>query len=525
MGIPPDPNQTVDAPGAGSLATVAYRCSCGMDVLVASGGEGVCDSCGRKVDLGGLNASQTVSFCAERDHDTGFQLADGPDRSGESLSHFRLMSKLGYGGMGAVYRALDESLQRFVAVKVIRSADEGQGISNKLVNRLLDEAVLQARLNHPNVVTIYYVGRDGKEPFFAMELLPGPTLSQMIDDGPLAYGEVVRYARQICSALAQATRLGLVHGDIKPGNLIMAGDGIVKLSDFGLAKTKQSGPSKGVSGTLNYMAPELSDDGEPSAQSDMYSLGVTLFELTFGRRPYAIFGTTLREQLESQRNAAIDFPTKWPATLPLRWRDVLQRLLAQDPADRYASYEELDEDLVRHAPVGFTTAGLLSRSMALATDYALLGLLMLPFIVPWQLSSTALADRNFPEFFRTYATQFALLPFFTPLVPALATWFEWIGWRSPGRYLFQLRVVDAHGLRLERKKRVLRSVMRNITIWIASLTPVALVMGFDFAAIILSPVDELILLINTIPVLGPTRRAIHDRLFGSHVILATRDSK
>ena len=144
--------------------TVAYRCSCGADVLLEAGGKAICRDCQRQITLNGFDATQTVSFCAELDDEAAFHLADDADRSGESLGHFKLISRLGHGGMGAVYRALDESLQRFVAVKVIRSDEDDENRSSKLVSRLLDEAVAQARLNHPNVVTIYYVGRQGEDP-------------------------------------------------------------------------------------------------------------------------------------------------------------------------------------------------------------------------------------------------------------------------------------------------------------------------------------------------------------------------
>ncbi len=499
---------------------VAYRCSCGADVLLPAGGRGSCDICSRIITLTGLDATQTVSFCAEIESDTSFQLSDGVDRSGESLGHFRLMSKLGYGGMGAVYRALDESLQRFVAVKVIRSGEEDGSKSSKLVNRLLDEAVAQARLNHPNVITIYYVGRDGEEPFFAMELLPGPTLGQLVEDNSLTYADVIHYARQIISALSQANRLGLVHGDIKPGNLILAGDRTVKLGDFGLAKTEHSGPSKGISGTLNYMAPELANGGQPSAQSDMYSLGVTLFEMTFGRRPFPIFGTTLREQLHSHRAAAIEFPEKWPAGIPLRWRDVLQRLLQTDPDERFATYEELDASLRDHEPVGVTSAGLLNRGLALVVDFALVGLLMLPFALPVELAALA-AFTDLPPSVLNFTERFKLLSLLAPIVPLAAAWAEWRGWRTLGRYLFQLRLVDHHGLKLDRKKRAIRSVIRYAPLWSWSFSIAALALGFDMAVVLLAPLDDIIILINTIPVLGPKKLALHDRLVGSRIVLDT----
>lgn len=511
-----DADETTDA-----QRTVAYRCTCGADVLLEVGGNGTCSVCNRRITLNGLDATQTVSFCAEVEHETTFQLSDGLDRSDESLGHFRLMSKLGHGGMGAVYRALDESLQRFVAVKVMRSNEEGGSSSSKRVARFLDEAVAQARLNHPNVVTIYYVGREGEEPFFAMELLPGPNLGQVIEQEPIPYEDVIHYALQITSALGQASRLGLVHGDIKPGNLILAGERTVKLGDFGLAKTEQSGPTTGISGTLSYMAPELAEGAEASAQSDMYSLGITLFELTFGRRPYAIFGTTLREQLHSQRAAEVEFPEKWPASVPERWRAVLERLLERDPANRFADYEELESVLKQHAPVGVTSAGILNRSLALMVDYSLMGILMLPLVIPGQLAAQVSINDNIPDVLRELFDRFGLLSVLAPVVPALALWAEWRGWRTPGRYLFQLRLVDEHGLLLDRKKRALRNLMRNASIWISSITVAVMAMGFSFAAILLAPVDEIILLVNMIPVLGPRRLAVHDRLVGSRVVLDT----
>ncbi|MCA9181716.1 MAG: protein kinase, partial [Planctomycetales bacterium] len=454
-----------------------YRCSCGAKVRLPEGGEGNCGRCGRFLALRGLNAIQTVSFCADVGSGTSFHIDDGPDRSGQELGHFRLLSKLGYGGMGAVYRALDESLQRFVAVKVMRASELDSDYSAKYVTRLLDEAVSQARLNHPNVVTVYYVGRDGEEPFFAMELLPGPTLGMLIKDGPLHFDDVIRYASQVVSALSHASKHGLVHGDIKPGNLILAEDGILKLSDFGLAKTEQTSPSTGISGTLSYMAPELAGKGEPSDQSDMYSLGVTLFELTFGKRPYAIAGTTLREQLKSHRGVQVEFPEKWPKSVPIQWRDLLSRLMSKDPAERYPNYDMLERDLRALAPVGVTDAGLLVRSVAFAIDLSFWGiwlaLLMLPAMFEAEISEfirgfQAPGDSRLSYYLGVLQSRLALAGIFAPLVPALASWVEWRGWRTFGRYLFQLRIVDAHGLRLGRRKRFFRSIMRYATLWGAS---------------------------------------------------------
>ncbi|MEZ6137691.1 MAG: protein kinase [Pirellulaceae bacterium] len=499
---------------------VNYLCSCGGEVQLPVRGAGTCGKCGRRVSLEGLDPTQTVSFCGEQGSGTSFHLTDGPDRSGEQLGHFRLLSKLGFGGMGAVYRAQDESLQRFVAVKVIRTQTGDGSAPRKQVTRLLDEAVAQARLNHPNVVTIYYVGRNSDDPFFAMELLPGPTLAYQIRHEPLTYRKIIMFARQVVSALRQASVLGLVHGDIKPSNLILADENTVKLSDFGLAVTGTTSPVQGISGTLNYMAPELSSGSDPSDQSDMYALGVTLFELTFGRRPYTLSGTTLREKISSQQGSEVEFPEKWPRSIPERWKLVLERLMARQPADRYADYDELANELEKLAPVGVTSAGLLNRGLAWGVDLLLQSTLMLPFTLVAALSSTQ--GISLPPVLSNITHNFAWLGLLAPIVPAAFTWTEWRGWRTFGRYLFQLRVADEHGLWLGRRRRVLRSMIRNLPIWASALGTMIISLGWNEIAIILMPLDDLVLLVNIIPILGPRRLAVHDRLLRSHVVLDTR---
>jgi len=502
---------------------VTFRCSCGGELKIPENGEGRCELCGRHISLHGLEAALTVSICQELGSGVSFQTEDHSDRSGEELGHFRLISKLGFGGMGSVYRALDESLQRFVAVKVMRGQDEGGQASLKEINRLLDEAVAQARLNHPNIVTIYYVGRKEEEPFLAMELLPGPTLATLVRQGPLAYADIIHYAQQIVAALSHASRMGLVHGDIKPGNLILAGDQVVKLSDFGLAKLKHAQLTEGISGTLSYMAPELTEGATPTDQADMYSLGVTLFEFTFGKRPYALKGETLTEQLNNRESARLDFPAKLPRSVPRPWMDVLQRLMATDPAQRYPDYECLQQDLGRIAPVGVTSAGLLNRSLAWLVDLAWPMLIMIPMILPGMLvDQSSVGGFNLPGWIMKIADQFRLFGLFSPLVPIVITYFEWRGWTTFGHYLFQLRLVDEHGLRLERRRRLVRSLLRNAPIWIFSLTSVLTTLGSPLMATIAAPIDDIIVLLNTVPVLGPRRLALHDRLITSRVVLDTK---
>ncbi len=503
---------------------VTFRCSCGGEMKIPENGEGICAQCERHVNLQNVGVSATVSFCQEPGSGQSFQTLDTHDRSGEALGHFRLVSRIGFGGMGSVYSALDESLQRYVAVKVMRSPEESGSHSLKEINRLLDEAVAQARLNHPNVVTIYYVGRKEQEPFLAMELLPGPTLATQVRQGPIDFATIVHYAQQVVSALAHASKMGLVHGDIKPGNLILADQGTVKLSDFGLAKSKHADMSEGISGTLSYMAPELAQGAPLSDQSDMYSLGVTLYELTFGKRPYDLQGVTIREQLDSQDSVQIELPTKLPSSVPRQWGDVMQKLMSKSPKDRYPDYESLQRELNRVAPVGFTSAGLFSRSLAWMVDLSWPMLLMLPMILPsliYEGQITGSRDR-LPEWISNVGEQFRWFALLSPLVPLVITYFEGRGWPTFGHYLFQLRLVDQHGLRLDDRRRLLRSLIRNAPIWLFSIGAVLNTLGFSLLATLMSPVDDIVFLINTIPVLGRKRLAMHDRLVSSRVVLDTK---
>ena len=303
----------------------------------------------------------------------------------------------------------------------------------------------------------------------------------------------------------------LTAAEIIDDDLILADDRTVKLSDFGLAKTERSEPSKGISGTITYMAPELSTGAPPTEASDMYSLGVTLFELTFGRRPFAVTGTTLREQITSHRKAEIAFPEKWPSTVPEQFRSVLSRMLAPAAQDRYRNFDELNAVLDDYAPVGVTPASLLSRAFALAVDYTLLIVLIFPFMALERFAGVS-----------SIPAELRWLSLLVILVPIVATWFESNGWRTLGRYLLQLRLVDNHGLLLGRRKLVWRSLIRNTPIWITAFTVMCVGMNFDTLATLISPVDELIMLIDVIPALGPRRLALHDQLVGSRVVLDAR---
>ena len=206
---------------------------------------------------------------------------------GKRLGKYLLKTKLGQGGMGTVYLAIDTRLKRNVALKVLpkeMAADEAA------VKRFLREARVAARLNHPNVVAVYDVDRQRGFCFLVMELVDGRTASELLREGPLSWTEATRLVADACRGLVAAHEAGLVHRDIKPSNIMRTNDGLVKLADFGLAKVMDDpGPAKNpltqsgtILGTPHYMSPEQCR-GEPvDARSDLYSLGATYYTLLAG---------------------------------------------------------------------------------------------------------------------------------------------------------------------------------------------------------------------------------------------------
>ena len=213
---------------------------------------------------------------------------------GQMLGHYRIVSKLGEGGMGKVYRAHDERLHRDVALKLLTGDVAG---SMNCRERVLAEARAAAILNHPGIATVYEVGEEGDHVFIVMELVQGETLRQRLTIGPLEPRALVRIGAQIAEGLEVAHTRGIIHGDIKPQNILIQSDGRVKLFDFGIARQIATDtatltrsavglaelPPGLIAGTLAYMAPEVLRGDPSDTRSDLYSLGVVLFELASGR--------------------------------------------------------------------------------------------------------------------------------------------------------------------------------------------------------------------------------------------------
>jgi TolB-like protein/tRNA A-37 threonylcarbamoyl transferase component Bud32 len=287
------------------------------------------------------------------------------------LAHYQIVSKLGAGGMGEVYRARDEQLDRDVAVKVLPASSFHDPAARA---RLVREARAAAALNHPNICTVYEVGEADGQAYIAMELVEGQTLSAMLAAEAPPLDQVVNYSRQLADALAHAHERGVVHRDLKSGNVIVTPDGRVKVLDFGLAKrTTESDMSAAVTqlqvsltlpgtamGTLPYMSPEQLRGESATMSSDIWALGVVMYEMATGRRPFS--GHTTYELSLAIFN---DAPAPLPSCVPPPLRDVIARCLNKNADQRYASSADLRAVLAR-VPAG----GGLSQTVDLAPSTA-----------------------------------------------------------------------------------------------------------------------------------------------------------
>ena len=212
---------------------------------------------------------------------------------GQTVSHYRIIEKLGSGGMGVVYRAHDEQLGRDIALKVLSEAALTNETARKQFHK---EALALAKLSHPNIATVFEFGSQNDFDFLAMELLSGNSLGEKLKEGPLSVGEVQRLGIELAAGLASAHDHSVIHRDLKPGNLFLTREGHLKILDFGLAKvlppqliadvTQSTTDSSVISGTVPYMSPEQLRGLPADTRSDIYAAGAVLYEMSTGRRPF-----------------------------------------------------------------------------------------------------------------------------------------------------------------------------------------------------------------------------------------------
>lgn len=253
------------------------------------------------------------------------------------------------GGMAEVYRARDEVLARTVAVKILL---RHLGEDADVVTRFRREALAAARLTHPNIIAIYDTGTDGPEDdqrhYIVMEHCPGGSLHSAVEDrGSFDPTEVASVGATICSALGYAHAEGVIHRDIKPGNVLIVEHGTLKVTDFGIAKAAfTSGDlttTGSIIGTVSYISPEQAQGQEPDGRSDLYSLGVLLYQLATGRLPFR-GESEVATALSHVREQPLP-PRSLRAGIPRALEEVILKALSKDPADRFASAEEMKHEL------------------------------------------------------------------------------------------------------------------------------------------------------------------------------------
>jgi eukaryotic-like serine/threonine-protein kinase len=277
-------------------------------------------------------------------------------RIGTQLGPYEILSAIGAGGMGEVYRARDTRLNRIVAVKIVpdRLSDRAE-----LRERFEREARTIASLNHPHICTLYDIGNQGGTDFLIMEYLEGETLAERLKKGPLPLAQVLQYAIEIADALDKAHRKGVTHRDLKPGNIMLTKSG-AKLLDFGLAKLRQDAApgsplsqlptaNEGITaqgtilGTLQYMAPEQLEGKEADARTDIFAFGVVVYEMATGKKAFEgkSQASLIAKILETDPPPMVSLQPMTPPTLD----HVVRTCLAKDPESRWQTAGDLCREL------------------------------------------------------------------------------------------------------------------------------------------------------------------------------------
>ena len=258
---------------------------------------------------------------------------------------YRIVARVGHGGMAEVYESNDVITKQHVAIKLIREDVMSNPVNLK---RFQNEASIAASLNHPNIVKVYNHGPVDGIPYIANEFIKGQNLKEVLDfRGALPIAEAVDNLLQIASALAYAHSHGIVHRDIKPDNIYVMGDGTVKLGDFGIAQSNakmEDEKNNEIIGSVHYLAPEISLGKLATAQSDIYSVGVTFFELITGHIPFNkqkaidIAVAHVKEKFPS--------PKKYLPNCPREVERIIEKCTKKNPSDRYKTAKDLYDDLL-----------------------------------------------------------------------------------------------------------------------------------------------------------------------------------
>ena len=297
------------------------------------------------------------------------------------IAHYRIIEQLGAGGMGVVYKAHDEKLDRVVALKVLPPDSVSHEERRR---RFFQEARAASALNHPHILTIYEIGEFDTKPYIAMEYIQGETLRQMIGSRSLSISSALDIAIQVAEGLGKAHEHGIVHRDLKPENLMISRDGYAKILDFGLAKlTRRDKPAVDstektvvqvktqpgtIMGTINYMSPEQILGRRVDHRSDVFSFGIVLYEMTSGQRPF--LGENDVDTMHAILHEEPKAPHVLSVSLPRDLHRIVTRALAKHPKDRYQTIRELAAEikgLKRNLELGKTTAAPAKTRLVLKT--------------------------------------------------------------------------------------------------------------------------------------------------------------
>src|SRR5271169_5083848 len=300
---------------------------------------------------------------------------------GQQVSHYRILGKLGGGGMGVVYEAEDLKLGRHVALKFI---PENLAHDAKSLERFTREARAASQLNHPNICTIHGIEDNGGHPFIVMEKLEGESLKQCISGHPLPTEKVLDISIQVADALAASHAKGIVHRDIKPANIFLTPSGQVKVLDFGLAKllhnigTDSDGEAAAdnsltavgvIPGTAVYMSPEQARSDEIDFRSDLFSFGVVMYEMSTGKKPFS--GRNSLMTLDAVLHQKPVPPGELNPQLPVELEGIIGKAMEKDRKERYQSATQMKADLQqlkREQESGQVKSGLHSARLRVASQ-------------------------------------------------------------------------------------------------------------------------------------------------------------
>jgi uncharacterized RDD family membrane protein YckC len=306
---------------------------------------------------------------------------------GKRLRHFEVTRLLGRGGMGSVYLGQDTSLGRPVALKVL---DPELGRDRDVVARFEREARAQARLRHPNVAQIHFIGEEGGMHFFAMERLVGPSVDVVLARGPLPWAEAVEHTLAAARGLRAALAEGFVHRDVKPSNLMLDPDSRIKILDFGLVKSMRGDAELtrdgAIIGSPLYMAPEQGRAEDVDHRADIYSLGCALYHMLTGRPPFTapspvgIITMHVTDKATPVRQLAADVPEAVER--------IVERMMAKQPRERFPDYDTLIAALEAARPGNQAASGLRARAFALIVDLAPIAVLA-SFVNAWAYLAAA----------------------------------------------------------------------------------------------------------------------------------------